>query len=413
MEKQRWEEPEKRRAEERRSEKIEKRKGKKKEDSGAQKGRKVAKHCVFFSMICVSGGSKSRLAKMADAEPCRQMKDDKLHAVVARTTFGNQNVQNISCPDHFWKLRCQKKSTPLWRGAKHISKSKRTKHTNVGPLLDTFGSCDVEKLHAVVARSTFRSLNVQNTTRSEHFWKLRCSKSVRGCGPNHISKSKCTKHTTLRALLEVEMFKKCRRLWREAHFQVRSAKNWRVRMGTEHFWTFGCRFTWRAQGFAPCQRWATRDGFLACPKTMAGVGHLKKIWKDAFSVASAVQETWSLGQGADFLRKVAFWSIRSSVFVLQVQHFVWPGFTFSWQAPDFRDMDWKSRKTHWYEAVSSALNFPLLKEISQNWIVFDVANFENWGSLAELLPFWRYQVQKFKSWGSLAGFQDCRLQIDR
>ena len=54
---------------------------------------------------------------------------------------------------------------------------------------------------------------------------------------------------------------------------------------------------------------------MAFPKTMAGVGHLKKICKDAFSVAGAVQET-SLsellgGQGADFLRGVAFWSIRS------------------------------------------------------------------------------------------------------
>ena len=30
---------------------------------------------------------------------------------------------------------------------------------------------------------------------------------------------------------------------------------------------------------------------MAVSKTMAGVGHLKKIWKDAFRVAGAVQET--------------------------------------------------------------------------------------------------------------------------
>ena len=36
----------------------------------------------------------------------------------------------------------------------------------------TFGSCDVEKVHAVVARSTFRSQNVQNTPGPDHFWKL-------------------------------------------------------------------------------------------------------------------------------------------------------------------------------------------------------------------------------------------------
>ena len=51
------------------------------------------------------------------------------------------------------------------------------------------------------------------------------------------------------------------------------------------------------------------------PKRMAGLGHLKRICKDAFSAAGAVQKTCSSemlgGQGADFLRKVAFWSIKS------------------------------------------------------------------------------------------------------
>ena len=35
-------------------------------------------------------------------------------------------------------------------------------------------------------------------------------------------------------------------------------------------------------------------------------------------------------------------------------------------------MEWKNRKTHRHEAVSSALNFPLLKEVSQNCRVFDI-----------------------------------------
>ena len=69
-EKQRWEESEKRREEERRSKK---RKAQKKEDPGARKGGKVAKLCVF-PMICGSGGSNSRLAKAAGAEPAGQMR---------------------------------------------------------------------------------------------------------------------------------------------------------------------------------------------------------------------------------------------------------------------------------------------------------------------------------------------------
>ena len=66
------------------------------------------------------------------------MRDEKLHAVAARSTFRSQNVQSM-----------------------------------LGP-----------------ARSTFRSQNVQNTPGPDHFWKLRCRKSARRCGAKHISKSK-------------------------------------------------------------------------------------------------------------------------------------------------------------------------------------------------------------------------------
>ena len=129
----------------------------------------------------------------------------------------------------------------------------------------TFGSWDVEKVHAVVARSTFPSQNAQNTPLSDHFWKLRCRKSARRCGAKHLSKSKCTKHTMVGPLLEVEMSKKCTPLWCEAHFQVKMLKALGVRTnvenvhavvarsifqsqnvkntrGSDHFWRFRCRF---------------------------------------------------------------------------------------------------------------------------------------------------------------------------
>ena len=121
-----------------------------------------------------------------------------------------------------------------------------------------------------MARSTFRSQNVQSTPGPDHFWKLRCRKSARRCGAKHISKSKCTKHTILGPLLEVEMSKKCTLLWREAHFQVKMYETHHVRTifggsdvekvhavvarstfpsqnvkntrGSDHFWRFRCRF---------------------------------------------------------------------------------------------------------------------------------------------------------------------------
>ena len=61
---------------------------------------------------------------------------EKVHAVVAQSTFPNQNVHHA-----------------------------RT----------IFGGSDVEKVHAVVARSTFPSQNVQNTPCTDHFWRFRCS----------------------------------------------------------------------------------------------------------------------------------------------------------------------------------------------------------------------------------------------
>ena len=58
-------------------------------------------------MICGSGGSKSRLAKAAGAEPAGQMRDEKLHAVVAQSTFASEKAKNTSRSEHVWKLRCR------------------------------------------------------------------------------------------------------------------------------------------------------------------------------------------------------------------------------------------------------------------------------------------------------------------
>ena len=170
---------------------------------------------------------------------------------MARSTFPSQNVQNTPGSDHFWKLRCRKSarrcgakhisiyniqntsaSDRVWKlrcrksarhcGAKHISISKYTKHISVGPLLEVamskkctplwseahaqvkmykthqvrtiFGSCDVEKVHAVVARSTFPSQNVQNTPCSDHFWKFRCGFAA---SLHYITLRYITPHSTI------------------------------------------------------------------------------------------------------------------------------------------------------------------------------------------------------------------------
>ena len=159
-----------------------------------------------------------------------------------------------------WEM---KNCTPLWREAHFQVKRHKTNQVRT-----TFGSWDVEKVHAVVARSTFPSQNAQNTPLSDHFWKLQCRKSARRCGAKQISKSKCTKHTSFGPFLLVEMSKKCMPLWREAHFEVKMLKTPGVRTtfrvsdvekvhavvarstfrsqnvkntrGSDHFWRFGC-----------------------------------------------------------------------------------------------------------------------------------------------------------------------------
>ena len=144
--------------------------------------------------------------------------------------------------------------------------------------------------------------------------------------------------------------------------------------------------------FAPlCGRWSfffcgRRKGFctrLNVSKTWRMRNSFKNVGrrrtcKDAFRVAGAVQETCS-------------WEVRRSG-----RWFAERGCSLEHQifrsAIYFRHMDWKNRKTYRYGAVNSALKFPLLKEVSQNCFVFDFLKFENWGSLAELLPFARSQV---------------------
>ena len=134
-----------------------------------------------------------------------------------------------------WEM---KNCTPLWREAHFEVKMYKAHHFRT-----TFGSWDVEKVHAVVVRSAFQSQTAQNTARSDRFWKLRCRKSARCCGAKHISKSKCTKHTRSGPLFwDVEKVHVV-----VARSTFRSQKFKKLR-GTEHVWTFRCRFAWQAQG---------------------------------------------------------------------------------------------------------------------------------------------------------------------
>ena len=130
--------------------------------------------------------------------------------------------------------------------------------------------------------------------------------------------------------------------------------------------------------------------------------------KDAFSVAGAVQETCSSemlgGPGTDFLRGVAFWSIRSSVLgrwfcvTGAALRMAWPLFFVAAHGLEKSQTSIGTRPSALHSTVQ------IWRRFSQNCFVFDVANFKNWGGLAEVLRFWRYQVQKLKTSRRIASF---------
>ena len=142
-----------------------------------------------------------------------------------------------------WEI---KNCTPMWREANFQVKRYKTPAPR-----STFGSWDVQK------------------------------KIARHCGAKHISKSKCTKHTILGQLLDIQ-----------SSFRVAGARD--------------C---------GPCQKWAKRVVLQHFHKRWQAWDIARGSAKMHFPWQDAVQKTcsWEMlgGQGADFLRGVAFWSIRS------------------------------------------------------------------------------------------------------
>ena len=391
---------EKRRVEERRSEK---RKSQKKEDADARKGRKVAKHCAFFPWFVAPEGRKGGSLKW------------RVRSHLAR-----------------WEM---KNCTPLWREAHFEVKMYKTHQ-----LRTTFGSWDVEKVGVIVARSTFRSQNVQNTPGSDHF-------------------------------LEVEMSKKCTPLWREAHFEVKMYKAHHVRttFGRSELVSRGRRkglctlskVSTKCDGFCriskndgrrgtfeedlqKCMsrgRRSTKDMFIRdvrrsgrwFPERGCILEHqifrfAKIILRDrcstSYDLASLFRgrrsslDRWNgkiakrIGTRPSALhstfhfwrtsRRIAWFLMLSSSKIEEVSQ----NYCFVLDVVKFKKWR-KSRRIASFLMLSTSKN----EEVSQNCFVFDVVNFKKWGGHAELLRFWCCQLWKMKKSRRIARFSS--LQIDR
>ncbi len=327
------------REEERRSEK---RKSQKKGDAGARKGRKAAIPCVFL-MICGPGGSKSRLAKAAGAEPPGQMREEKLHAVVARSTPRSE---------HFWKLRCRKSACRC--GAKHIAKSKCT----------------------------------------NHLWKLPCRKSARRCGAKHVSKSKCTKHLSVGPLLEVEMSKRCTPLWREAHFQVKMLKTPHVRATFGRWSVVLCG---RRKGFCALPKVSKMGGFCSISTNDGRHGAFQE----------ALQRCISCGRRGTrdmFIRDVGRlgrW-FPERYCILEHQIFRFAKMILRHRRSTLYDLAslFRGRRSTYTDRMEKSQNaLARGRQLCTQFSIFE-------GSLAELLRFWCCQLPKLRKSRRIASFFD-------
>ena len=172
----------------------------------------------------------------------------------------------------------------------------------------------------------------------EHFWKL----------------SRWKKCTPLGALLEVELFKKITRGRRNGFNTLPKMSH------TSGFWSsFICKVACRVGLLKAWDFWrGSAKMHVACTGTIRETSPSDMLG----------------GQGADFLRRSPFWSIRSSALLrwpcgtgaalrMTWSHFFVAGLY-------SREIGWENHKTHWHEAVSSSLNFPFLKEVSPYCFVF-------------------------------------------
>ena len=221
------------------------------------------------------------------------------------------------------------------------------------------------------------------------------------------------------------MWEKCTPLWGEAHFEVKMLKTLGVRT------TFGGSDVvsrGRRKGLRTSSKVSKTWGFCSISKNDGRHGTFEEdLQRCIFRGRGSTKDMLM----RDVRRSGRWFPERGCILEYQMCRFAKMilrdrcstsydlASDFRGRRSNFRQVDWKNRKTHWYETVSYALNFPFLKDASQNCFVFDVVKFNKWRSLADLFRFGCCQVQEvknvsqncfvldvvmFKHWGSLAEF---------
>ena len=185
---------------------------------------------------------------------------------------------------------------------------------------------------------------------------------------------------------------KCTPLWREAHFEVKSVKNWRARS------TFGRSDVvsrGRRRGFSTLPNVSKTWGFCGFSKNDGGRGTFeedlqrwisrgRRSTRDMFirDVRRSGRISWEgLHFGASDLQ------VCEGDFAWLVQHFVWLGITFSWQAQHFRQMERENRNNALAQGRQLCTQLSILE-----------------GRLAPFFRFWCCQLRKLRKSRRIVSF---------
>ena len=189
-----------------------------------------------------------------------------------------------------------------------------------------------------------------------------------------------------------EMSKKCTPLWREARFQVKIYKAPHVH-ATFGRWSIVLRG--RRKGLCTLSKMSKTWGFCSMSKNNGKRGAFEEdLQRCIFRGRRSARDM--------FLRAVRrsgrWFPERDCILEHQICRFAkmilrdrcstsydLASLFRGRRSNYFRQVEWKNRKMHWYEAVSSALNFPYLKKVSQNCFAFDVVKFKNFPKVRKSL----------------------------
>ena len=221
-------------------------------------------------------------------------------------------------------------------------------------------------------------------------------------------------------LLEVEMSKKCTPLWREAHFQVKSAKHWQVR---SNFGRSDVLSRGRCKGLCTLSKVSKTWEFCSISKSDGRRGTFEEDLQRCISRGRRSTKDMLI---RDVRRSGRWFPERSCILEHQIFRFAemilrdrcstsydlaslfrgrrntfdrWTGKIAKRVGTRLSALHstfhfWrKPRRIHLLLMLSNSKN----EEVSHTCCVFDVVNFEKSGSLAELLRFWCCQLRKMRS----------------